>query len=66
MALLAHIDPGDWGSALPSDVEAVARSGVSGFDAFDDDEDIRIVIEPTPTEDDPPIVLSRPNPGGRP
>jgi hypothetical protein len=58
-----HANPGDWGGAQLSDIEAVARSGADSFAAFDDDKAIAITLEPTSSEDDPPRTLSGTGPG---
>jgi hypothetical protein len=57
MGLEIHASRGDWGGAQLSDVEAVARSAADSFAAFDDDESIAITLEPTASEDDPPMAL---------
>ena len=64
MALSLRAVAGDWGGSQPSDVEAVARSAASCFPVFDDGETIAVVIEPTPSHDDPPILLTTPNSAG--
>ncbi len=58
-----HANPGDWGGAQLSDIEAVARSAADSFAAFDDDETITITLEPTASEDDPPRTLATTSPG---
>ena len=64
MALSLRAAAGDWGGSQPADVEAVARSVASCFPVFDDDEPIALLIEPTPSHDDPPIVLTTPSSTG--
>ena len=63
MGLAIHVNQGDWGGAQLSDIEAVARSAADGFNAFDDDETVAITLEPTASEDDPPMTLSSTSPG---
>jgi hypothetical protein len=58
MGLAIHASHGDWGGAQLSDIEAVARSAADSFAAVDDDETIKITLEPTAGEDDPPMTLS--------
>jgi hypothetical protein len=55
---------GDWGGSVPEDVRAVASSVAGTFDAFDADEDLAILLRPTPTEDDAPVTLFEPGPSG--
>jgi hypothetical protein len=64
MILSIRVSKGDWGGAALSDVEAVARSVAKGFGAYDEDESIAILLEPTPGEGDPPIALSSVSPSG--
>src|SRR6266480_61974 len=63
MGLAIHVNQGDWGGAQLSDIEAVARSAADGFNAFDDDETVAITLEPTASQDDPPMTLSSTSPG---
>jgi len=63
MGLAIHVNQGEWGGAQLSDIEAVARSAADGFNAFDDDETVAITLEPTASEDDPPMTLSSTSPG---
>jgi hypothetical protein len=62
MTTAIRANQGDWGGAQSSDVEAVARSAATSFAAFD--ESVAIVLEPTASEDDPPITLSATNASG--
>jgi len=55
---------GDWGGALPSDVEAVARSAASSFPPLEDGESIGILLEPVINPDDPPITINQLNVSG--
>ncbi len=64
MALSIRVSPGDWGGALPEDINAVARSAAESLDVLSDDEDLSILIEPTASEDDSPIALMEPGPAG--
>jgi hypothetical protein len=63
MGLSIHANPGDWGGAQLSDIEAVARSAADSFCAFDEDEAIDITLEPAAGENDPPMTLSGVDPG---
>ena len=63
MGVAIRANQGDWGGALLSDIEAVARSAADSFAAYDDDETIAITLEPTLNEDDPPRTLSGAGPG---
>jgi hypothetical protein len=58
MTVAIRAEPGEWGGARLSDVEAVARSAADTFAAFDDGESVAIVLEATVGEDDPPMTLS--------
>jgi hypothetical protein len=61
MGLAIRANPGDWGGAQLSDIEAVARSAADSFPAFHE-EAIAIRLEPTSIEDDSPITLPTNNP----
>jgi hypothetical protein len=61
--LSLRVSPGAW-SAEVSNVEAVARSVASTFDAYDDDESVAILVEPTPSQRDAPIALAALSPSG--
>jgi hypothetical protein len=58
MSLTVRVAEGDWGGAQLSDVAAVANSAADGFLAFDDDEAVAIVLQPTASEVAPPLTHS--------
>jgi hypothetical protein len=64
MTLSIRVSQGDWGGAELSNVEAVARSVVAGFHAYDEDESVDILLEPTPGEGDFPMALAVAGPSG--
>lgn len=57
VTLSIRVSQGDWGGAELSNVEAVARSVATRFAAYDDDESVAILLEPTPSEADSPVAL---------
>ena len=64
MTLSIRASEGDWGGAEVSNVEAVARSAATRFAAYGDDESVAILVEPTPSDGDPPMALSATSPSG--
>jgi hypothetical protein len=64
MTLLIRADQGDWGGAQLSDVEAVARSAAASFGALHENESVAIALEPTGSEDDPPMTHPATSPSG--
>lgn len=64
MTLSIRVSEGDWGGAELSNVEAVARSVATRLAAYDDDESVAIVLDPTRSEGDSPIALSATTPSG--
>jgi len=63
MGVAIHASPGEWAGAKLSDIEAVTHSAADSFVGFDEGETIDITLEPTASEDDPPMTLSNTNPG---
>jgi hypothetical protein len=64
MTLSIRVSQGDWGGAELSNVEAVARSVATSFAAYDDDESVAILVEPTSSEGDLPVALLATSPSG--